>query len=226
MKVLTATELRSRLYRVLDEVAEGRTRRRPEAERVATRDRDEREDRGDFDRGEPELELTVRARRQQVRGRQQHHQREPDLPHRQRDPQLQDCGTGDGLDADDDDSEVPVQPAADEPCPGAKPGTRVVSNTFTMGEWQADQTGTVGEESCQSWCTALLWIVPARAAGRYNIPDGELVLKQEFQMLSGTLRTAGGPVAVQGRVRGEDVSFTANGKKYHGRMNGGRLVLQ
>jgi len=107
-----------------------------------------------------------------------------------------------------------------------KPGTRVVSNTFSMGEWQADETGTVGEESCQSWCTALLWIVPARAAGRYNIPDGELVLKQEFQMLSGTLRTAGGPVAVQGRVRGEEVSFTANGKRYRGRMNGGRLELK
>jgi precorrin-6B methylase 2 len=108
-----------------------------------------------------------------------------------------------------------------------KPGTRVVSNTFTMGEWQADETRTVAEEQgCQSWCTALLWIVPARAEGRYAIPDGELVLKQEFQTLSGTLRTAGGPVTVEGRVRGEEVSFKANGKQYRGRMNNGKLELR
>jgi precorrin-6B methylase 2 len=108
-----------------------------------------------------------------------------------------------------------------------KPGTRVVSNTFSMGEWQADETSTLGEESgCQSWCTALLWIVPAHAAGRYHIADGELVLKQDFQMLSGTLRSAGGPVAVDGRVRGEDVSFRANGKQYRGRIHDGRLELR
>jgi precorrin-6B methylase 2 len=108
-----------------------------------------------------------------------------------------------------------------------KPGTRVVSNSFTMGEWQADETATLGENSgCSSWCTALLWIVPARAEGRYAIADGELVLKQEFQMLSGTLRTAGGPVAVEGRVRGEDVTLKANGKQYRGRMNGGKLELK
>ena len=44
-----------------------------------------------------------------------------------------------------------------------KPGTRIVSNTFTMEDWQADQTATV-EDDCTSWCTALLWIVPAKVA--------------------------------------------------------------
>jgi len=108
-----------------------------------------------------------------------------------------------------------------------KPGTRVVSNTFTMGEWKADQTAELREEAgCSSWCTALLWIVPARVAGRYTIADGELVLKQDFQMLSGTLRAAGGPVTVEGRVRGEEVTFKANGKQYRGRMNNGKLELR
>jgi precorrin-6B methylase 2 len=108
-----------------------------------------------------------------------------------------------------------------------KPGTRVVSNTFTMGEWQADETATLGEEAgCSSWCTALLWIVPAQVAGRYTIPEGELVLKQDFQMLSGTLRAAGGPVTVEGRVRGEDVTFKAGGKQYRGRMSNGQLELK
>src|SRR5207237_6299653 len=51
-----------------------------------------------------------------------------------------------------------------------KPGTRVVSNTFTMGDWEADETATVGEGCDGSWCTALLWIVPARVAGTWKVP--------------------------------------------------------
>ena len=109
-----------------------------------------------------------------------------------------------------------------------KPGTRVVSNTFSMEEWKADESITLSDaQGCTaSWCTALLWIVPARVAGNYDIPQGHLVLKQEFQMLSGTLRTANGPVTVEGRVRGEDVSFKAGGKEYRGRMNGKALELR
>jgi precorrin-6B methylase 2 len=45
-----------------------------------------------------------------------------------------------------------------------KPGTRVVSNSFTMEAWQADATTTV-EGDCTTWCTAYLWIVPAKAEG-------------------------------------------------------------
>ena len=108
-----------------------------------------------------------------------------------------------------------------------KPGTRVVSNTFSMAEWKADQTATLNEETgCSSWCTALLWIVPARVAGSYALPQGELELKQEFQMLSGTLRTGGKTFALAGRVRGEDIWFDAGGKRYRGRMNGTQLELR
>ena len=46
-----------------------------------------------------------------------------------------------------------------------KPGTRVVSNSFTMEDWSADETATV-EKDCTSWCTAYLWIVPAKVEGR------------------------------------------------------------
>ena len=111
---------------------------------------------------------------------------------------------------------------------GLKPGTRVVSNTFTMGDWSADETATVANDAgCNgSWCTALLWIVPARVAGTWNLPQGELVLKQRFQVLTGTLRTAGRTLALQGKVRGEDIAFTAGGREYLGRMNGKRLELR
>src|SRR5687767_14109751 len=111
---------------------------------------------------------------------------------------------------------------------GLKPGTRVVSNTFTMGEWQADETAelSAGGGCENSWCTALLWIVPARVAGTYRLPQGELTLKQQFQMLSGTLRTEGKTFALQGRVNGEEIAFKAGGREYRGRLNGKDLELR
>jgi SAM-dependent methyltransferase len=111
---------------------------------------------------------------------------------------------------------------------GLKPGTRIVSNTFTMGDWSADETATVANDAgCNSsWCTALLWIVPARVAGTWKLPQGELVLKQRFQVLAGTLRTGGRTLALEGKVRGEDIAFTAGGRQYLGKMNGKRLELR
>jgi SAM-dependent methyltransferase len=107
-----------------------------------------------------------------------------------------------------------------------KPGTRIVSNTFTMGDWKADQTFGGGEDCEGSWCTALLWIVPAKVAGAYKTPHGELTLKQQYQMLSGTLRTGGKTLALEGKVNGEEVSFKAGGREYRGRMNGSQLELR
>ena len=112
-----------------------------------------------------------------------------------------------------------------------KPGTRIVSNTFTMGDWKADETadlGAGGNGNCnESWCTALLWIVPAKVAGTHKLPQGELTLKQEYQMLTGTLRTEGKNIAIaNGRVRGEEISFRAGGKDYRGRVVNGKLELR
>ena len=111
-----------------------------------------------------------------------------------------------------------------------KPGTRIVSNTFTMGDWKADETadlGAGGNGNCnESWCTALLWIVPAKVAGTHRLPQGELQLKQSFQMLTGTLRTEGKTIAIaNGRVRGEEISFRAGGRDYRGRVANGKLEL-
>ncbi|MSQ49999.1 MAG: class I SAM-dependent methyltransferase [Betaproteobacteria bacterium] len=109
-----------------------------------------------------------------------------------------------------------------------KPGTRIVSNSFTMADWQADETATLSSEAgCNtSWCTALLWIVPARVAGSYSLPQGELTLKQEYQTLSGTLRSEGKTVVLKGKVRGEEITFSAGGREYRGKMNGKSLELR
>ena len=87
-------------------------------------------------------------------------------------------------------------------------------------------TATVEKDCEGSWCTALFWIVPARVAGTHAIAQGELTLKQEFQMLSGTLRTEGKTFALEGKVRGDEVSFTAGGRKYQGRLNGKQLEVR
>jgi SAM-dependent methyltransferase len=99
-----------------------------------------------------------------------------------------------------------------------RPGTRIVSNSFTMGEWQADETANV-KNGCASYCTAYLWIVPAKVEGTWRIPDGELALKQTFQMLSGTFKTGNNVAPINGKVTGDQIRFTAGGTEYQGRVS-------
>jgi precorrin-6B methylase 2 len=102
---------------------------------------------------------------------------------------------------------------------GLKPGTRIVSNSFTMGEWQHDRSVQATEsEGCQSYCTAYLWIVPAEAEGSWKLPDGELTIKQSFQMITGTLKAGGKSTAIKGRLTGEQISFKAGDAQYSGRI--------
>lgn len=103
------------------------------------------------------------------------------------------------------------------------PGTRIVSNTWDLEDWTADATEVL--DPCPGFCTALLWIVPAQVAGTWRLPDGELVLEQQFQMVSGTLRTGGEAVAIEdGRLRGAELTFRAGGASYTGRVRGSRLA--
>ena len=108
-----------------------------------------------------------------------------------------------------------------------KPGTRIVSNSFDMGDWQADHSVTLtSDDGCDaSWCTAMLWIVPAKVAGTYKSPVGDLQLKQTFQALSGSLTSDGKTFALEGKVIGNNVRFFAGGREYRGTMNGKMLEL-
>jgi SAM-dependent methyltransferase len=100
-----------------------------------------------------------------------------------------------------------------------KPGTRIVGNTFAPEGWTADETETIAGD-CVSWCTSLLWIVPARVEGTWKLPQGELALKQEFQLVSGTLTSSGTSTPVNGRLRGDLISFTVGDTEYAGRVVG------
>ena len=70
-----------------------------------------------------------------------------------------------------------------------EPEARARASCRTRSRWR---TGTPTRREtisgdCTSWCTAHLWIVPAKVEGTWQLPQGELTLKQQFQMLTGTL---------------------------------------
>ncbi len=104
-----------------------------------------------------------------------------------------------------------------------KPGTRIVGNQFSVTGWEPDENGRA-EGDCGSWCTWLLHIVPAPVAGTWRLPQGELHLEQKFQMLTGTLTTGNISTPVSGRLRGEQISFTAGSTPYTGRVNADTML--
>lgn len=101
-----------------------------------------------------------------------------------------------------------------------KPGTRIVSNTYEIGGgWQPDETEQLPR--CATWCGAHLYIVPAKVAGTWRMPDGELALEQTFQTVYGTYETDGISVPIEnGQLRGNEIHFAINRVQYSGRVNG------
>jgi len=101
-----------------------------------------------------------------------------------------------------------------------KPGTRIVANHFGIDGWEADVTERIDGE-CMAWCTALLYIVPAKVAGTWRLADGELELAQKFQAISGTLRRAGAELPIEnGKLEGNEIRFKVSGTEYSGRVEG------
>jgi hypothetical protein len=105
-----------------------------------------------------------------------------------------------------------------------KPGTRVVSNSFTMGDWEDDDTATAGEGGdCSYWCIAHMWIVPAKVEGTWQFTGGKLMLKQKYQMISGSVEAGGQPAVVGGKMRGDQIAFKAGNAEYSGRVSGNTI---
>ena len=106
-----------------------------------------------------------------------------------------------------------------------KPGTRVVSNTFTMDDWIPDETYTMEDTTeCGFYCKALFWIVPAKVEGTWKLPQGELTLTQSFQKFSGTLTSGPSSKAVlDGKINGDTITFSVSDAKYTGRVSGNTM---
>jgi hypothetical protein len=96
-----------------------------------------------------------------------------------------------------------------------KPGTRVVSHDFDMGDWPPDRTERLKEEGS----TVYFWTVPANVAGLWRVTAAnggahEVRIDQRFQRLTGEAFR-------DGRVEGAGVRFTfADGRTYMGRADG------
>jgi len=106
-----------------------------------------------------------------------------------------------------------------------KPGTRLVSHDFDMGDWKADQYVKVDSQDKYGGSGGLseiyLWIVPARVAGtwRWELPVSgkplayEVTLEQKYQEITGSVALGGRTAKLQNaRLRGEEIrfSFTAD----------------
>lgn len=99
------------------------------------------------------------------------------------------------------------------------PGTRIVSNTWDLEDWEADERAVL--DPCPGFCTALLWIVPARVEGIWVLPNGSLTLSQRFQVVTGFLRESSGTVQIRaGQLRGEQISFRVGDVYYEGVVAG------
>jgi len=101
-----------------------------------------------------------------------------------------------------------------------EPGTRVVSNTFLMGDWEPDESAKIGE-NCTQWCTAHLWIVPAKVGGTWQLGEEQLQLDQKHQVLTGKLGSA---EIENGKVKGTQVTFTVDGVTYTGELADGEIT--
>ena len=90
-----------------------------------------------------------------------------------------------------------------------RPGTRVVSHDFDMGEWAPDSTFSVDGRPVH------YWVMPAGVSGPWNVTtsldgaDGryELRIDQDFQTLAGTATSGGRSMRIEGRVSGEQLTF-------------------
>ena len=105
-----------------------------------------------------------------------------------------------------------------------KPGTRVVSNSFDMGDWNPDTTIRV-TEGCQTYCTGYLWIVPAKVNGQWHSEAGHLTLDQKYQKVSGTMTKGDATMEItDGKVTADVLTFTAGGVRYSAKVNGDTIT--
>lgn len=128
-----------------------------------------------------------------------------------------------------------------------KPGTRLVSHDFDMGDWKADQYARMVAEDKFSGAGGdsdiYLWIVPAKVAGswRLQLPVAgkaqthELRLDQKYQQVSGTVRIRDRAIRIEGaKLRGDELvfSFVADvdgmpvKHEFSGRVAGDRMTGQ
>ncbi len=108
-----------------------------------------------------------------------------------------------------------------------RPGTRVVSHSFTMEDWEADEISSVDGRR------AYFWIVPANVQGGWSLDAAgqktELALEQTFQKIQGTVALGALQAGLRdARLRGFNIAFAyvdpaGVRRDFTGRINGGKM---
>ncbi len=89
-----------------------------------------------------------------------------------------------------------------------RPGARIVTHAFTLGDWRPDAHRVV------DGANIYLWIVPAVAGGQWSLSGlsaepAQLELEQQFQDVTGTLLLGGRALALRDvALSGRRLSFT------------------
>lgn len=114
-----------------------------------------------------------------------------------------------------------------------KPGTRIVSNSFDMGDWEADEEIYInrsasnqgdGERFYSSSSLGYFWIVPAKVEGTWDLPDGKLQLSQKYQKISGQYKSGRNSVDIEGAsLKGDEITFRIEQVVYKGKVKGNRM---
>lgn len=103
-----------------------------------------------------------------------------------------------------------------------RPGTRIVSNSFDMGDWTPDASAEV-TEGCEHYCEAMLWIVPAQVAGMWTIDGGRsMELAQSYQKIGGIVREGDSHwIISEAGMDGARIRFSLGDDRYEGEVRGG-----
>jgi SAM-dependent methyltransferase len=99
-----------------------------------------------------------------------------------------------------------------------KPGTRIVSNTFAMGDWIPDKEIET-EENPNGWNTAFLWIVPGRIQGTWKLGNEILSIRQSYQVIHGSFISGDQMYPIsEGKITGNTFRFRAGKYIYNGTL--------
>lgn len=103
-----------------------------------------------------------------------------------------------------------------------KPGTRIVSHAFDMGDWKPEVHENVNGRN------VYFWIVPAKVGGKWQVDGAQnmtLNIDQKYQFFTGTAEIGGKSVDItDGKLTGANITFKADGKTYTGKVSGGTIA--
>jgi SAM-dependent methyltransferase len=103
-----------------------------------------------------------------------------------------------------------------------KPGTRIVSHAFDMGDWKPEVHENVNGRN------VYFWIVPAKVGGKWQVDGAQkmtLDFDQKYQFVTGKADIGGKSVDItDGKLTGADISFKVDGKTFTGKVSGDSIA--